>query len=164
MNRKMFCILMVLPLFAACVDAGASTEASVDRDAVIEDINALRGQFETAVAAGDMAAFGAIVTPDAIMTQPGSADWKAMQAIAAGAPFPQGAEIKIMPFETMVMNAEWAFERGASRVTYPDPESGDEIVLRDAYLIIFRNEGEGWRVYREVASASEPPEGWLNAN
>ncbi|PQA85593.1 nuclear transport factor 2 family protein [Hyphococcus luteus] len=163
MKRKGLFLLGAAALLAACAEQPA-TEPSVDHEAAIAEIDALRSGFERAVAEGDMAALGALVTPEAIMLQPGSADWKAMQALAAGAPFPPGAEIRITPFETKIVNATWAFERGASLVAYADPASGDEIVLRDAYLLIFRNDGEGWRLHREVASASEPPEGWPAAD
>lgn len=164
MNVKFLCMAILLPALAACSDAEQSVAAPVDRVAAAGEIDALREQFQRAVAEGDMATLGAIVTTDAILLQPGSAEWKKMQATAGGAPFPPGATIKITPFQTTVIDAEWAFERGASLVTYPDPESGDEIELRDAYLIIFRNDGDGWRLYREVASASVPPEGWPTAN
>ncbi len=149
-------------LLTACADQSERAPA-VDRETALAELDALRAQFEEAVAAGDMAALGALVSPDAVILQPGAADWKAMQQLAAGAPFPQGAQIEITPLETVIVNERWAFERGASLVTYTDPESGDEIALRDAFLVIFRNDGEGWRLYREVASASEPPEGWPEA-
>ncbi len=32
--------------------------------------------------------------------------------------------------------------------------------LRDTYLILFRNTGDGWKAFREVASSSPPPGGW----
>ncbi len=163
MKRTLVWALALLPLLAACAGDQEGAEASIDRDAAMAEIDTLRTQFEKAVSDYDMAALGGLVSPQAVLLQPGSADWKAMQALANGAPFPMGAEIHITPFETVIINAEWAYERGASNVTYPDPETGDEIVLRDAYLLIFRNKGDGWRVHREVASASEPPEGWPSA-
>ncbi len=160
MKRTLVSILALLPLLASCAGSEDGAGASIDRDSAMAEIDTLRTQFEKAVSDYDMPALGALVSPEAVLLQPGSADWKAMQALANGAPFPMGAEIHITPFETVIMNEEWAYERGASKVTYADPETGDEIVLRDAYLLIFRNEGDGWKLHREVASASEPPEGW----
>ena len=152
----LFVALLILP--ASCADRQPTS--SLDEKAAIAEIDLLRSQFEQAVASGDLAALGALVSPEAIIIQPGAADWKAMQNIAAGAPFSQQAKIHITPVETKVVSGEWAFERGASVVTYMNPETGGEIMLRDSYLLIFRNEGQGWKVYREVASASAPPEGW----
>ena len=158
MSVRLILLGALLILSASCADK--ETAPSFDAKAAVAEIDLLRSQFEQAVASGDLAALGALVSPEAVIIQPGAADWKAMQQLAAGAPFPQQAKIKITPFETTIVNAEWAFERGSSVVTYVNPETGDEIMLRDSYLLVFRNDGQGWKVYREVASASAPPEGW----
>ncbi|WDI30806.1 nuclear transport factor 2 family protein [Hyphococcus flavus] len=163
---KMRLLVSVLAFFAsvACSSPSDSTQYNpLDREAALEEINAVRAQFEKVIADGDMAALGALVYPSTIMVQPGSADWKAMQENAGGAPFAPGATIKITPLETVIMNAEWAYDYGASVVTYPDPSTGDEIVLRDTYLLILKNEGDGWKPFREVASATPPPGGWPQA-
>ncbi|WP_428409621.1 YybH family protein [Hyphococcus sp.] len=146
-------------LFLSLAACGPSGEGAGDVSDV-SGIDQAREQFEAAVAGGDPAAFGALVHPDTVIVQPGSEDWKAMQAAAGWAPFPQGATIDITPLETRVINEEWAYDFGASLVTYPDPETGEEIELRDTYLLILRNTGDGWKPYREVASASPPPAGW----
>ncbi|MHA7871085.1 MAG: nuclear transport factor 2 family protein [Hyphococcus sp.] len=146
-------------LLAGC-GGGSTEEAGVDEAAVLAALDAQRANFESAVATGDMAALGALITPQTIMVQPGSSDWKAMQAQAGGMPFAPGARIDITPVETKVINEEWAYEFGASIITYPSAETGDDIELRDTYLILLRNDGNGWKPFREVASASPPPGGW----
>jgi hypothetical protein len=94
------------------------------------------------------------------MVRPGSPDWEAMSAAAGGAPFPRGAKIDIKPIEVVVLNKEWAYEFGTSITTYT-PEGADGVQqLRDTYLILLRNSGDGWKAYREVASSSPPPNGW----
>ncbi len=143
-------------LLAGCGPSNTASESVPDADG----IDQARAQFEAAVASGEPSALMALMHPDTVIVQPGSEDWKALRTAAAGAPFPQGAAIEITPLETKVFNEEWAYDFGASRVTYPDPETGEEIELRDTYLLILRNTGSGWKPYREVASASPPPAGW----
>ena len=94
------------------------------------------------------------------MVQPGAPDWNAMAAAAKGAPFPPGATIAIKPIEVVALSREWAYEFGTSITTYT-PEGADTAQqLRDTYLVLFRNTGDGWKAYREVASAAAPPSGW----
>lgn len=147
-------------VLAGC--AGSATdEAGLDEAAALAALDAQRESFEAAVASGDMATLGALITPETIMVQPGSADWKAMQAQAGGMPFAPGARINITPIETKMINSEWAYEFGNSVITYPSAESGEDIVLRDTYLILLKNDGSSWKPFREVASASPPPGGWV---
>jgi ketosteroid isomerase-like protein len=124
------------------------------------DIDRLRGEYEKAVAASDFEAMSALLAEGAVMIRPGSPDWDAMAAAAGGAPFPRGATIDIKPIEVVVLNKEWAYEFGTSTTTYT-PEGADGVQqLRDTYLILLRNTGDGWKGYREVASSTPPPDGW----
>ena len=94
------------------------------------------------------------------MVRPGSPDWNALAAAASGAPFPPGARITITPIEVVALSKEWAYEFGTSVTTYTPDGAGEAQQLRDTYLILFRNTGDGWKAYREVASSSPPPGGW----
>ena len=61
------------------------------------------------------------------------------------------------------MSEEWGYEFGTAMTTYT-PEGADaERQLRDTYLLLFRNTGSGWKVFREVASSCPPPGGWPTA-
>ena len=71
-----------------------------------------------------------------------------------------GARIKIRPIELVALSSEWAYEFGTSTTTYTPPGATEPVKLRDTYLILLRNTGDGWKAYREVASASPPPSGW----
>ena len=83
-----------------------------------------------------------------------------MAAAAKGAPFAPGATIAIKPIEVVALSREWAYEFGTSITTYTPEGAGTAQQLRDTYLVLFRNTGDGWKVYREVASAAPPPSGW----
>ena len=71
-----------------------------------------------------------------------------------------GATIAIKPMEVVALNREWAYELGTSITTYKPEGADTPQQLRDTYLVVFRNTGDGWRAYREVASAAPPPTGW----
>jgi ketosteroid isomerase-like protein len=96
----------------------------------------------------------------AMMVPPGAPDWNAMAAAAKGAPFPAGATIAIKPMEVVALNREWAYEFGTSVTTYTPEGADTPQQLRDTYLVVFRNTGDGWKAYREVASAAAPQGGW----
>jgi ketosteroid isomerase-like protein len=139
-----------------------NASAIPDASAFRVEIDKLRSAYEASVASGDLQAMGTLLAEGAVMVQPGAPDWDAMAAAAGGAPFPRGAKITITPIEVVPLSHEWGYEFGTSITTYT-PEGADQVrQLRDTYLIVFRNTGDGWRAYREVASAAPPPGGWPN--
>ena len=123
-------------------------------------IDKLRAEYEAAVASGSPAAVTTLLADGAMMVRPGGPDWDAMAAIASGAPFPVGARIAITPIEVVAMSEEWAYEFGTAITTYTPAGAEEERQLRDTYLLLLRNTGNGWQAYREVASSSPPPGGW----
>jgi ketosteroid isomerase-like protein len=129
----------------------AGVRAAIDR---------LRSAYESAVASGDLSAFAPLIAEGAVMVRPGAVDWTAMAADAGGAPFPPGATIAIRPIEVIALSSEWAYEFGTSTTTYTPQGAGVPVKLRDTYLILLRNTGDGWKAYREVASSAPPPGGW----
>ena len=149
--------------FAAVLGAcqgESSQQAAVDLSAFRAEIDQLRSEYEAAVAKGAPEAMVALLADGAVMVRPGGPDWDAMTAAASGAPFPPGAKIKITPIEVVPLSKEWAYEFGTAVTTYT-PDGADQAVqLRDTYLILFRNTGDGWKAYREVASSAPPPGGW----
>jgi ketosteroid isomerase-like protein len=124
------------------------------------EIDQLRAQYETAVARGATDAIAAVLADGAVMVRPGGPDWDAMSAAAPGAPFPPGARITITPIEVVALSKEWAYEFGTAVTTYTPAGADQAQQLRDTYLILLRNTGDGWKAYREVASSAPPPGGW----
>jgi ketosteroid isomerase-like protein len=137
-----------------------SSQTTTEGTAVRAQIDKLRAAYESAVASGDISAMMPLLAEGAVMVRPGAPDWEAMTAAAAGLPFPPGARIAIEPIEVVALNKEWAFEFGTATTTYTPRGKSDVVTLRDTYLVIFRNTGNGWQAYREVASSSPPPGGW----
>ncbi len=134
--------------------------ASAETATLRAGIDALRSEYEKVVAAGDPNAIAALLAEGAVMVPPGGPDWDAMFAAASGAPFPPGAKIDIRPIEVVVLSKEWAYEFGTATTTYTPNGAEEARQLRDTYLILFRNAGDGWKAYREVASSNPPPQGW----
>ena len=126
-------------------------------------IDELRLAYETAVASGRVEAIYPLLSEGAVMVHPGAPDWKAMAVAAGEAPFPAGAKIAINPIEVVALSDEWAYEFGTAITTYTPQGSKETIQLRDTYLLLLRNTGDGWKAYREVASSSPPPGGWPDA-
>jgi ketosteroid isomerase-like protein len=139
---------------------GACQSQTEDISAVTVEIDQLRSAYESAVASGDASAMAPLLAEGAVMVRPGAPDWEAMAAAAVGAPFPPGARIVIKPVEVVALSKEWVYEFGTSTTTYTPPGATEAVKLHDTYLVLFRNTGDGWKAYREVASASPPPGGW----
>ncbi len=151
-------VLAVTGIVTACGPngGGAAQPAAVDTIAVKAAIDTLRSAFEEAVATGNFANMGAMLAEGAVMVRPGGSQWDSLFA-SSELPFPPGAKIAIRPIEVRVLNQEWAYEFGNSTVTYTPKGAAAPASLTDTYLIIFRNAGDGWKVYREVASSNLPP-------
>lgn len=147
---------------SACMQAEVEVEAEpeIDREAIIAEVYELRDSFEEFIATLDMEMAGPMLAEGAIMVPPAGNGWSDMLAAAAaiGAPYAPGMTAEITPIETVVINEEWVYDFGTSVFTWT-PEGADEpVVLEDTYLILLRNQGDGWKVWREVASANLPPE------
>lgn len=152
-------ILALAGAGAACEsrDERQSTQSgAVDTAAVKAAIDSLRAAYENAVATGNFQPLGGMLAEGAVMVRPGGPQWDSLFA-ASELPFPPGATIDITPIEVRVLNHEWAYELGNSLVTYTPRGAAAGWSLRDTYLIVFRNTGDGWKIFREVASSNLPP-------
>lgn len=157
--------LILVSIVAAASLGGCQRGASgpltaAEQASIKAEIDALRSAYESAVASGNPATLTPLLANGAVMVHPGAPDWNAMAAAAKGAPFPPGAKIDIRPVEVVALDREWAYEFGSSITTYTPAGSDTPQQLRDTYLVLFRNTGDGWKAYREVASAAPPPGGW----
>ena len=133
---------------------GAALETATARAA----IDSLRSAYEGAVASGKFENMGAMLAEGAVMVRPGGPQWDSFFG-ASALPFPPGSTIHIEPIEIHVASQEWAYEFGNSTVTYTPKGANESKSLKDTYIVIFRNTGDGWKVYREVASSNLPPAG-----
>lgn len=131
--------------------------AAVDTAAVRATIDSMRSTWERGVAASDFKSMGTLLADGAVMVQAGGPAWDSLSAAGRGAPFPPHTTIDITPIEVRVLSPEWAYEFGTSAVSYTPEGSKEARKLNDTYLVLFRNTGGGWKVFREVASSNLPP-------
>ncbi|MEX0734350.1 MAG: nuclear transport factor 2 family protein [Steroidobacteraceae bacterium] len=153
-------VALVIGALWGCQRDSSGKLSEAEQATIRAEIDKLRAAYEAAVASGTPETMGSLLADGAVMVQPGAPDWNAMAAAAKGAPFPPGATITIKPAEVVALNREWAYEFGTSITTYTPVGTVTPQRLRDTYLIVFRNTGDGWKAYREVASAAPPPGGW----
>lgn len=160
MNPWTFVLVALLVSLAGCQRGSAAPLTAAEQASIRAEIDQLRASYEAAVASGKAETMTPLLADGAVMVHPGAPDWSAMAAAAKGAPFPPGATIAIKPVEVVALNREWAYEFGTSITTYTPEGADTPQQLRDTYLVVFRNTGDGWKAYREVASAAPPPGGW----
>ncbi len=154
------CVLIATVIgLAGCQRGGSIPLSAAEQASIRTEIDKLRARYEAGVASGTAESLTPLLAQGAVMVQPGAPDWNAMAAAAKGAPFPPGATIAIRPIEVVALSREWAYEFGTSITTYTPEGTSAAQQLRDTYLVLFRNTGDGWKAYREVASAASPPGG-----
>ena len=152
------CALISLSALSGCA-AEDNSPPAVDEPQAVAGITDTRNAFMKAMADADFAALGQIAGEDFLMTPPGSPTHMEMYA-AAGNGLAPGYRIEIRPMELVIINEEWAFERGTSIQSWQPEDSEQRVSIPNTYLMILRNTEGQWRPYREVASALPPPEGW----
>jgi hypothetical protein len=161
MNLWVFILVAtVAGALAGCQRDSSVQLSEAEQASIRAEIDQLRARYEAGVASGVPESLTPLLANGAVMVQPGAPDWNAMAEAAKGAPFPAGAKIAIKPIEVVALNREWAYEFGTSITTYTPEGADTALQLRDTYLVVFRNSGDGWKAYREVASAAPPPGGW----
>jgi len=160
--RRVVLSFGALALAGALVACEPKTEpqtaqsTAVDTAAGRAAIDSLRAAYENAVATGNFESVGGMLAEGAVMVRPGGPQWDSLFA-SSNLPFPPGATIDITPIEVRVLSPEWAYEFGNAIVTYAPTGAGASRSLTDTYMVLFRNTGDGWKVYREVASSNLPP-------
>jgi uncharacterized protein (TIGR02246 family) len=151
-------LVVVAASVVACQPQGQQQfeqHAAVDTAAVRAAIDDLRSAYEEAVASGNFENMAKGLAEGAVMVPPGGPQWDSLFA-ASELPFPPGSTIDITPIEVRVLSEDWAYEFGTSTVTYTPEGATKALMLKDTYLVIFRNTDDGWKLYREVASSNLP--------
>jgi hypothetical protein len=154
-------LLATMLLFSlGCADQPEVVEeemevASLDTTAVKAQIDELRNNFMAMVKTGDYSLMQNLAHPEFVAVGPTGEAWEKLASMS-DTPYPAGTILAISPMETTVINDTWAFEMGKSQVTFTPSDGSETIVANDTYLMIFKNEGNGFRLYREVATNTLP--------
>lgn len=149
---------------AACAPMGHDQETSsevaepqLDQAAFRATIDRMREDFMAAADSGNWESAASILDPEVVTVVPGGEDWAAIKA-ASELPYPPGTQLDITPIEVRQLGPDWGYELGTNAITWT-PEGADEpTTLTDTYLVLFRRSDEGWKLYREVATAGTLPE------
>lgn len=141
-------------------EAGRMAEA-VDTAAVMTAIDSVRSAFVEAYSAGEVSRASPFIHPDFIYSPQGHPPIRGRDSVIAHDQrnLPPGASFELEPVDTRVMNDEWAFELGTSTVTFTPQGADEETSMQSSYLVVLRNTGDGWRLYREVGGSNQPPGG-----
>ncbi len=133
-------------------------EPVVDKEAAKAEIDEVRNNFMAMVESGDYSPMEGMAHPDFTSAGPTGPEWDEFRSHATAGPYPAGAKMVISPMDLTIINDTWAFEMGKTEVTYLPEGAEEAMILHDTYLMIFKNEGDGWKLYREVATNELPAE------
>lgn len=131
-------------------------EEPLDTAAIKAQLDELRNEFMAMVESGNYEPMGRIAHPDFMAFGPNGPLWDVYKGYATGGPYPAGAKLVISPMETVIIDETWGYELGTSETTYLPEGAEEAMILHDTYLMLFKNEGNGWQIYREVATAELP--------
>lgn len=129
--------------------------AIADSHTVAEQIEARAVAFETAFAAGDGAAIGALYTDDGAILPPGGAIVTGPEAIGT---FWQGvidsgiARLDLIPGEV-----DGGGDTATEVATFEMFTADGSSAAKGKFIIIWKNDGNGWRLHRDIWNA-QPPE------
>lgn len=140
-------LVFVLAFLVGCVDEPRDTDSDVE--GLQDEIEATNARFESHVAAQQWDSVAALYTSDAIMMPQGAPMQRGANAIRDG--FVQMGEqggVSNIRIETSEVEAsgDLAYEIGQ----YTLEGRGGEQVDRGKYLIVWKREGDNWKIYRDI--------------
>jgi uncharacterized protein (TIGR02246 family) len=146
-RRFAFCVLalaLVSPLPAAA-QSGAGLRGQIEK---------LDQAWQKAFNAGDAATVATFYTQDAVVMAPGAKPATGMSAIrtALGEAVKQGVKNTLTPND-VVAAGNYAIETGDWVATGADGKHLDH----GPYVTVYRKEGGGWKIYRDIWNSSMPP-------
>lgn len=141
-------------------EAGQTAEA-VDTASAMAALDSVRSAFVEAYSDGEFSRVSPFVHPEIIYSPAGSPPIRGRDSVIAHDQrnVPSGATFELEPIDTHVVNDEWAFEIGTSTVTFTPQGADEETSMQSSYLVVLRNTGDGWQLYREVGGSDQPPGG-----
>lgn len=133
-------------------DSSASSATTIDFEKELAGIEATRSNFILAIKEGRYQDIGQWVTSDVKTIRAGGSGWDNMFALGKDrGRFPYDS-IVMNPTETYIMNDSMAYDWGSSK-TYYTNENGEQVELRNSFLVIMKKVDGEWKLHREVASS-----------
>lgn len=132
------------------LELASTPKINVEKE--LEEIEKLRSNFSLALKEGRFEDMGKWVTKSAKTIRAGGPGFDEMFELGKErGTFPYDSII-MTPTETHIMNDSMAYDWGSS-LTYYTNKEGQQIELRNSFLVILKKEGGEWKLYREVASS-----------
>lgn len=141
-------------------EGGQAEAAAVDTASIRSALDSVRSAFAEAFTAGEISSVSALLHPEVIYSPAGAPPIRGRDSVIAydQRNFPPGATLEIEPIDTRIIDDEWVFEIGTTTVSFT-PEGAEEATsMESTYLVVLRNTGDGWKLYREVAGSNQSPQ------
>ncbi len=158
--------LGLLSLFL--VSCGSGTQAPVEpavqdtTEADVAAITAMMQRLDTAVSSGDVGTLLAMYTDDSVRMGPNEPVEAGIEAIRAGVQefFDQNTAQLTTVIEDIEVSGDLAFARTSYKQTTTIKESGETSEEVGKWLLVYKRQADGWKIYTEAwSSDSPPPEG-----
>lgn len=157
-------VVVAMASFGACQpqDQRPSAQgAAVDTAAIRASLDSLGKVVSRANRSGNAELYASTWAMDGAMSGAGTPLIQGRDSIVAAfkrrPPLPPGAEMTIHPIEMRVLNEEWAYAFGVDSLTYTPENAAEPVTETSSFLVLIRKTPEGWKTYREVLSANQPP-------
>lgn len=166
-SRRLLLILFVVVgmlSFGACQQQNERSPdqgAAVDTAAIRASLDSLAKVVSRANRTGDAELYASTWAMDGAMSGAGKPLIQGRDSIVAAfkrrPPLPPGAEMTIHPIEMRVLNEERAYAFGVDSLTYTPENAAEPVTETSTFLVLIRKTPDGWKTYREVLSANQPP-------
>ncbi len=160
-----FIPISVVAALAACAPPATqepAAEEAPSTEADMEAINKVLEQEVAAISAGDVEAFVALFTNDAVGMPPGEPAAIGTEAVRSWAQdfFDQFTVQYTATSEEIVVAGNWAFQRLSFTLTLTPAAGGDPIQLNGKGIHICQRQGDGsWKLTRDIWNSDSPPPG-----
>jgi len=153
--RRLFASLFLLPLLAGCQPAAPKVDTAAEEEAIRAQVAA----FNTAVAAYDTQALGALYAQDAALLPPNQERLDGQAAIQQFFAGMQQLNVSMAITPTVVVVAasgDIAMEEGTWTVTMPTPD-GSTFSDNGKYLVAWKKIDGAWLMERDIWNSDNAP-------
>jgi uncharacterized protein (TIGR02246 family) len=124
-------------------------------------LNELAETIKRAYDTDDAELYASAFADDAVVSMPGAKPIRGLEALKAmfksRPPLPPGATFEVNPTELEIINGDWAYAFGTDTLTLPAGADEPPVVETMTFMVLIRRTPEGWKTFREVVSADQPP-------
>jgi ketosteroid isomerase-like protein len=160
MRQSRVALTMAAAFFSACApEPRPSAEATQSSEADRKAIETVREQALEAFNSGDIEAYIELLTDDVVYDPPNRPAVVGKEAMRAyGALFEKFILDTTYPVDELVIEGDWAFDRGVWVEKRTPREGGEQIEIPFGLLQIYYRDTEGsWKLARMVANTDTPP-------